>query len=1262
MSANEIKTGIKIEVQTNGTEQIKQLNQAIDDVPESLQKAREQAEKLKQVWQQDSANQNAKMAYVRAAGEVKQLEQTLQSLQAQTEQSGQSLDYFAKKAEKLQSLNQDKQTLGLDIDEQARQEIDKLNQAFIRLKASGTLSQKELARAADLHRDKIYRLEKSLSYLRPSLSDVVDEVQGLVTRSAGLAYAANEAMKFETAMAAVKKVTDGTGEQYGELEERLKALGGQLGIMPEQLAQIAAQGGQMGIAMERLPEFTEMAAQMSVAFGISAEAAGEMAAKTANVFELNQEGMRALGDAVNTLGNTTAAKEAEIAEVLLRIGGNSKQFGLAAEEAAALGAAFISLGKTPEVAGTAINAMLAKLQNAKLQGNEFQVALKDIGLSAEDMAERIAANPQQALNDFLQRIAQLDNQARSETLGQLFGAEYADDIALLTGSLNTYTDALANATDRQKTFGAMQKETEAAMDTTAKRIEQAKVQVANAAIELGNALLPAIQSAAGAVGSVADTLGDIGQQFPVLTQLAALFMGAKLAVTAYQTAMRLSGQESQAAFLKSDVGATKLKASILEAAAAAKLLGANMKAAVSGDVHAINVKVDEVGKLKSALAGAAQGALSLWSAFEAGQGVGTALRESSDFVRDLGDNMAQLIAYADALFTDRSWDDVNQMFRTSRQEAREAEQASRAAAKAAAEKAAAEQAAAQEQARAIEALQQKRRQLTDAIQANEHSLTVLNQAGLESGATAEMLTQKNEDLRQKLAQVSAQLQQHNAQIGDVSPFAKQREALKALGLDAEQAASGISASARAALADFALAGAQFGTDADSMARVFQAALAKMNSPEAVAQLKQSLADVGKQAGLTEADIRRIGSAAPEVADEVSAAFAKIGVDTAAVMQGVSTEAKQAMADFQAASDAAKEKGINDSRLIAAGFEQMLAKLKSPEEFAAFRQQLNDSGQAAKLTSEQLARLNVAAEKGASAAKTAYEQLSASLKNAADTAALQAAAHEAEAAMKRGEIGAAQYQQILAEINNQTDALTQKNRQMGQSSAAAHQQASRAAQQASASLTDNVRQSATSAQQATQAAEQTAVASDKTAQSAKQTAISARAAGESAQQSAQGAQAAAQASERALAAVAQRRGLEGELARLQGDDDLAKRLAQEQKVAEIRQKINEAQQAGDAQAVAEYQRVLALQRQIFAQQQHNDSQSRSSEQPRDEAADTSSANSTATASQPSASTRMADVVGTVATGMNELLSERDKRLIEMALNELMNRLQMEMKRM
>lgn len=244
------------------------------------------------------------------------------------------------------------------------------------------------------------------------------------------------------------------------------------------------------------------------------------------------------------------------------------------------------------------------------------------------------------------------------------------------------------------------------------------------------------------------------------------------------------------------------------------------------------------------------------------------------------------------------------------------------------------------------------------------------------------------------------------------------------------------------------------------------------SAEAAAAVKKPLADLAAQAEKTADSVGAVGDQAPAAANKVAEAFAKIGVDVDSVTTGISSKAKQAFADFQTASQTAAQHGINDANLIRASFEQMMGKLESRQEFEAFRRQLDESGQTAKLTQDQITRLNEAAAKGAGSAKTAYDQLTASLKSAGDTASLNQIAQQAQAAFESGSISAAQYDQVIAQVNARTQELAQNTAKGGDTAVQAHQKAA-----------ESARQRESAERSAAKAAEETAKANDGVAQSA-----------------------------------------------------------------------------------------------------------------------------------------------------------------------------------
>ena len=1193
------------------------------------------------------------------------------------------LDRLTAEAQTLKAIADAKIQLGIDTDDKARQEIQKTKDAYELLKNSGTLSHEELARAAQLQESKVRELEASLKGVKPSIAEVASEIQGLVGGAGGLAFATREAMKFETAMAGVKKVADGTDEQYAQLSDELKKMGAELGISAAEMAELAAAGGQLGIPIEKLSEFTAIASKMSVAFGMSAEEAGNAAATIANVFQLPIGEVEKLGDAINVLGNNTAAREKDIVAAMARIGGTAKQFGLVADEAAALADAFIALGKPPEVAATAINAMLQKLQTAQSQGKDFQAALEGIGTSADEMAANIAANPQQALTDFLHKLEGLDKQSRALTLSQLFGTEYSDDIALLVGSLGEYEKALGLVADKGQVVGAMQKEVANAMSTSEAQIAKAKQEIINVAIEVGEKLLPLVSLLASTAGSVASAIGAITEEFPALTQLAALFAAGAVAVKAYEAAVRLTGGAVSASFATQRVGIEATKASILSTTVAARELGIALKSAAAGNGFGNGAAA--AGALAQNLKTAASNAGLLFAAFEVGRGVGGWLRENTDLAKIFGDNLARIPAILDSLFTTGGLDKYHEFFKTEAQIKRELEIADKKAQEAAEKAAAAKKKAAEEEAAAVKALQAEYRASATELSALEHSMAALRADGRETSDFYSELAIKLENVRTKTAELKAELDKKNVKISaDTGELAAAQKALEALGLTAEEVTTGMSKKAAEGIANFSRVASQFGNDAEQMGRVFQAALKQMDSKESTDALLAELEKVGKQSGLTAEEIKKIGDTARESTDKVADAFAKIGVDSKAVMTGISSDARQAFTDFQTASTEAAAAGQKDAKLIQAAFEAMMGKLKSKEEFAEFQHQLKASGDAALLTQEQLARLGDAASGGAEKAKAAYQGLN---DTAAKTGEAAKAAHEkgSQAAENHAQSVrkvATANKEAAAEADNAAKAAANASKSFSDYGYRLTQTAGfyklnneqldlmnrqfsgiklgmeatfRAAQMKE--YTQQIYSANTAMQRLTNAAAQGAVTQDILNDAASAASRAADKLGNTELTKFRNAISDAQ---RRLNALRQEahdatRALEAELAELNGNTEAIYSLQQERKIRELQQKLDNANRLKQTDVAREYQRQIDLQQQIYNRQRSKRAESAAQEQVRNQG---SYGNS-------NAAQRLQQIGNTQVNidpeKLNQILAQRDQAVAEKAVNGFMNSLQASLKR-
>lgn len=404
-----------------------------------------------------------------------------------------------------------------------RREYDQLGQTIAKINRKRSL-------VADLQQQKQAHYDRRRA--------IKDEFWGAAGAVVGVAFPVKLAVEFESAMADVKKVVDfDTPKQFKEMEQDILRLTRTIPMAGTELAKITASGGQLGVARKDLPKFTETIAKMSVAFDMAADQAGDSMAKLANVYQIPIDQIGKLGDAVNHLSNSSPAKAGDIINTLGRVGGVAKQFGLTEIQTTSLSNAFISLGKTPEIAGTAINGMLTKLMTADKQGAKFQKALKNMGMESKDLKKAIKENGEQALMDFLKQVGKLPKENQMGALVDLFGLEYADDVAVLVGGLETYKKSIdelkKTSKDGKPAFiGSMDKEFAARSATTANNWQIFKNSLTEIGITAGSVLLPALNQLMTTIRPIINSFADWASKNPevvsALVHLAAGFAALKV--------------------------------------------------------------------------------------------------------------------------------------------------------------------------------------------------------------------------------------------------------------------------------------------------------------------------------------------------------------------------------------------------------------------------------------------------------------------------------------------------------------------------------------------------------------------------------------------------------------------------------------------------------------------------------------------------------------------------------------------------------------
>ena len=298
---------------------------------------------------------------------------------------------------------------------------------------------------------------------------------------APLGLAAKAAIDFESSMADVAKVAGvavGSGTFY-ELGEQAKQLGAELGVLPSQASELMAELAQGGVAIEDLETISRLAGKVGVAFGISSGEAGEAFVKTRNALGGTIEDTSRLMDAINHLGNTTAASSSNLIEFMSSGGaGAAAAAGAGGEAVAAMGAQLISMGNGASEAGT----VMERFTKTVLMNKKLRRVFDQAGGGADGMFAVI------------EKGANLTGKAQDEYFQQ-FGA-YGLNIQLMAKNLDSLKDKMLDVSDATVIADSVNDEFANRTSTTGFKINQLKSQLLGIAISIGDVLVPVISELA----------------------------------------------------------------------------------------------------------------------------------------------------------------------------------------------------------------------------------------------------------------------------------------------------------------------------------------------------------------------------------------------------------------------------------------------------------------------------------------------------------------------------------------------------------------------------------------------------------------------------------------------------------------------------------------------------------------------------------------------------------------------------------------------
>ena len=319
--------------------------------------------------------------------------------------------------------------------------------------------------------------------------------------------AASKAMAFESAMADVAKVVNfETQAEFQAMNKTVMDMAGRIPMAADGIAAIIAAAGQSGVAKQDLAEFAEQAAKMGVAFDLTGDQAGKMMSDWRAGMNLTLPQVYSLADAVNHLSNNMNATAPALGEVIQRVGAVAMVCGLSETKVAALGAAFLSAGASPEVAATALKSFTTTLVKGTAMSKDQAAAFASIGLSATQLAKDMQTDAQGTIFKVLEAIAAKPKELQMSLLTTMFGQEALGSIAPLLQNMGNLSQAFELVGDKANYAGSMQAEFDTRSKTVANTLQLLSNKLTNLAISVGNAFLPSIGWAAEKLGVFVDML------------------------------------------------------------------------------------------------------------------------------------------------------------------------------------------------------------------------------------------------------------------------------------------------------------------------------------------------------------------------------------------------------------------------------------------------------------------------------------------------------------------------------------------------------------------------------------------------------------------------------------------------------------------------------------------------------------------------------------------------------------------------------------
>lgn len=452
-------------------------------------------------------NSEAKQKLAETSAEVRKLEQVLKDLEATDKKN---TEEYKKAKERLDELNKSYNDLRKEAGLNAMT-YDELRKSAKTLKRQldktvpDTAEWKQLQADLQITKARMKELSGQANETRFSIAKLADGFNRYGTMAAtavasltGLTLTMRKCVddyaEMEEAESQVVKYTGLSKEAVKELNEEFKNMDTR--TPRTRLNELAGDAGKLGISTkEGVREFVEAADMIEVALGEDlGKDAIKQIGKLAGMFGEDdrslKQNMVAIGSAVNSVGQNSAAAEPYLVEFTARMGGVGKQAKLAVTDIMGYASALDQNMLRSEMASTALQGLILKLYQEPAR------YAKLAGIDVKAFTEMMEKDANEAILTFLEALGRLGGMGQMAPVlkeMKLSGAEAAGVIAALAGNVEKVRKEQEGANKAYMEATSVENEYFVQNNTVQAELEKMREKFAQLRVEIGGKLLPVMK-------------------------------------------------------------------------------------------------------------------------------------------------------------------------------------------------------------------------------------------------------------------------------------------------------------------------------------------------------------------------------------------------------------------------------------------------------------------------------------------------------------------------------------------------------------------------------------------------------------------------------------------------------------------------------------------------------------------------------------------------------------------------------------------------